>query len=91
MARMYSLFNDLHSGKSTWAVKVRVIRTYLQPKFEYPKGIEKSEMILHDEALEISTSEHSMEGEDKEVINKDTHNTTIDEAHQNSEVGDTQS
>ncbi|KAL3629730.1 hypothetical protein CASFOL_026952 [Castilleja foliolosa] len=47
---MYSLFNDLHSGKNTWAVKARVVRTLLQPKFEYPKETKRFEMIMHDEA-----------------------------------------
>ncbi|KAL3638675.1 hypothetical protein CASFOL_016582 [Castilleja foliolosa] len=37
MTGMWSLFRDLHSGKNTWGVKARVIRTYLQQKFEYPK------------------------------------------------------
>ncbi|KAL3626175.1 hypothetical protein CASFOL_029724 [Castilleja foliolosa] len=47
MASIYSLFDNLNSSKHVWAVKSRAIRTYFQPKFEYPKEIEK---IMHDES-----------------------------------------
>ncbi|KAL3641485.1 hypothetical protein CASFOL_016453 [Castilleja foliolosa] len=46
---MYSLFQNLNSSKNSWAVKARVVRTYFQPKFNYPEELEKFEMILHDE------------------------------------------
>ncbi|KAL3629316.1 hypothetical protein CASFOL_026538 [Castilleja foliolosa] len=53
MTVMWSLFRDLHSEKNTCDVKAREIRNYLQPKFEYPKEIEKFKMVLHDQTVNV--------------------------------------
>ncbi|KAL3652538.1 hypothetical protein CASFOL_002219 [Castilleja foliolosa] len=45
---LWSVFNDLHPARNTWGVKARVVRAYMQPKFDNPNEIEYFTAILHD-------------------------------------------
>ncbi|KAL3620551.1 hypothetical protein CASFOL_035463 [Castilleja foliolosa] len=46
---LFSVFNDLHPGSESWAVKARLIRWYKQPAFQNKQQLGSVEMIIHDQ------------------------------------------
>ncbi|KAL3637861.1 hypothetical protein CASFOL_018309 [Castilleja foliolosa] len=45
---IFSLLSELHSGKTNWAIKARVVRVYKQPIFKIQEKIGTIEMVIHD-------------------------------------------
>ncbi|KAL3635025.1 hypothetical protein CASFOL_022079 [Castilleja foliolosa] len=46
---LFSVFNDLHPGSTSWAVKARLIRWYKQPAFQNKQQLGSVEMVIHDQ------------------------------------------
>ncbi|KAL3648562.1 hypothetical protein CASFOL_004965 [Castilleja foliolosa] len=45
---IFSLLSELHSGKTNWEIKARVVRVYKQPIFKLQEKIGTNEMVIHD-------------------------------------------